>query len=194
MPPRKCDNRDTMAADELSPSEVAARIGTTTRSVQRWIVTGRLPARRVGGRWRVSSDAIDALVAEGRNGGAAGRPADVLHPIRTVFVANRGEIAARIARTCDRLAIRAIVPDVAGPSALDLLDVGAVVAAAVAAGADAVHPGFRLPGRERGLRRARPGGGDPVGGATAGCHPGDGRQSRGATSGCLPRCPGSRGI
>ncbi len=59
-----------------------------------------------------------------------------------MFVANRGEIAARIARTCDRLAIRAIVPDVAGPSALDLLDVGAVVAAAVAAGADAVHPGF----------------------------------------------------
>ena len=34
--------------DELSPSAAAARIGATTRSVQRWIAKGRLPARRVG--------------------------------------------------------------------------------------------------------------------------------------------------
>jgi acetyl-CoA/propionyl-CoA carboxylase biotin carboxyl carrier protein len=59
-----------------------------------------------------------------------------------VFVANRGEIAARIGRTCDRLGIRAIVPAVAGPAAVDLLDAEAVVAAALATGADAVHPGF----------------------------------------------------
>ena len=34
--------------DELNPREVAQRLGTTTRSVQRWIATGKLPARRVG--------------------------------------------------------------------------------------------------------------------------------------------------
>src|SRR4051812_29078389 len=47
------DNRDTVTK-ELSPSEAATRIGATTRSVQRWIATGALPARRVGGRWRVA--------------------------------------------------------------------------------------------------------------------------------------------
>ena len=57
-------------------------------------------------------------------------------------MANRGEIASRIRRTGDRLGIRTIVPVTDGPDALDLLDGPAVVAAAVAAGADAVHPGF----------------------------------------------------
>jgi excisionase family DNA binding protein len=115
-------------ADDLRPSQAAARLGTTTRTVQRWIANGRLPARRVGGRWRVAIDAIDAFRAE--------------HPIRTLFIANRGEIAARIRRTCDRLGIRAVTPDTDGPHALDLLDGPAVIAAAQAAGADAVHPGF----------------------------------------------------
>jgi len=62
--------------------------------------------------------------------------------IRTLFIANRGEIAARIARTCDRLGIRAVAPDTEGSHALDLLDETAVVAAALVAGADALHPGF----------------------------------------------------
>ena len=44
-------------------------------------------------------------------------------------------------------------PPTDGPDALDLLDVDAVVAAALAAGADAVHPGLRVPRRERRLRR-----------------------------------------
>lgn len=35
-----------------------------------------------------------------------------------------------------------IEPPTEGPGAVDLLDVGAVVAAAVTAGADALHPGF----------------------------------------------------
>ena len=120
-------------AEELSPSEVAMRLGTSTRSVQRWIATGTLPARRVGGRWRVAFDAFDAseLSAE-------------VPPTRvsTVFIANRGEIASRITRTCEVLGIRAIVPATTGKDALDLLDRGAVVEAARLAGADAIHPGF----------------------------------------------------
>jgi acetyl-CoA/propionyl-CoA carboxylase biotin carboxyl carrier protein len=125
--------------EELSPSQVARRLGTSTRSVQRWIASGRLPARRVGGRLRVANDAIDAFLTPG--GGPGERPT-TSQPIRTLLIANRGEIAARISRTCERLAIRAVVPPTDGPEALDLLDVGAVVAAAVVAGADAVHPGF----------------------------------------------------
>ena len=127
-------------SDELSPSQAAARIGATTRSVQRWIASGRLPARRVGGRWRVATDAIDAFVAS--DGTTDGEPPATITPIRTLFIANRGEIATRITRTCDRLGIRAVVPDTDGPDGLDLLDIDAVVEAARAAGADAVHPGF----------------------------------------------------
>ncbi|HUQ78281.1 MAG TPA: biotin carboxylase N-terminal domain-containing protein [Patescibacteria group bacterium] len=122
--------------EDLSPSEAAARLGATTRSVQRWIATGRLPARRVGGRWRVAIGAIDAFAPAVEPMGRADAA------LTRVFVANRGEIAARITRTCDRLGIVAIVPTTDGPGALDLLDIGAVVGAARAARADAIHPGF----------------------------------------------------
>jgi acetyl-CoA/propionyl-CoA carboxylase, biotin carboxylase, biotin carboxyl carrier protein len=120
--------------DELSPSEVARRLGTSTRSVQRWIADGRLRARRVGGRWRVASDVFDAF-----SGAPRGGPRSA---IRTLFIANRGEIAARITRTCERLGVRAVVPATSGGDALDLLDAAAVVEAARANGADALHPGF----------------------------------------------------
>jgi excisionase family DNA binding protein len=125
--------------DELSPSQVAGRLGTTTRTVQRWIVSGRLPARRLGSRWRVANDAIVALL-ESKDPATAALARATL-PIRSLFIANRGEIASRIARTCDRLGIRATLPDTEGPGAVDLLDAPSVVAAAVATGADAVHPG-----------------------------------------------------
>jgi acetyl-CoA/propionyl-CoA carboxylase biotin carboxyl carrier protein len=49
---------------------------------------------------------------------------------------------ARIARTCERLGIRHVAPATDGPGALDLLDLDAMVSAALAAGADAIHPGF----------------------------------------------------
>ena len=57
-------------------------------------------------------------------------------------MANRGEIASRIRRTADRLGIRVVIPGMDDSPAVDLLDIHEVVAAAVAAGADAVHPGF----------------------------------------------------
>src|SRR3954453_1124829 len=111
--------------EELSPSEAARRLGATTRSVQRWIALGKLPARRVGGRWRVASDALDAFQSAGEpptaTGTFAGRPVITRlaspdgrsHPahvgsadrvgagrrIERVFIANRGEIARRIGRT-----------------------------------------------------------------------------------------------
>ena len=131
--------------DELSPSQAAARIGASTRSIQRWIVAGALPARRVGARWRVASDALDAFSRAAAGGGevrASIPGTGPLAPIRRLFVANRGEIARRIARTCSRLGISVIVPRTDGPDSLDLLDIEAVVAAAGDAGADAIHPGF----------------------------------------------------
>jgi acetyl-CoA/propionyl-CoA carboxylase biotin carboxyl carrier protein len=123
-------------SDEVSASEAARRIGTTTRTVQRWIATGRLAGRRVGGRWRVANDALVAFQPPDQPRAAA---AD---PIRTVFIANRGEITARIMRTTDRLELRAVIPPTDGPDAIDLLSIDRVVAAAQAARADAVHPGF----------------------------------------------------
>src|SRR2546423_6701818 len=99
---------------DLSPREVAERLGANLRSVQRWIATGKLPAHRVGGRWRVAIDAIEQF----SGGGPA--PED---QFRTVFIANRGEIAARIARTCRRLGIQAVLPDTDGPNGVDLLDI-----------------------------------------------------------------------
>ena len=126
-------------SDELTPRQAAERIGATTRSVQRWIAQGLLPARRVGGRWRVASGAIDALISEKRADAVQDRSID---PIRVLFVANRGEIAARIRHTTDHLGIRVIVPGADGAPPVDLLDIEAVVASARAAGADALHPGF----------------------------------------------------
>jgi acetyl-CoA/propionyl-CoA carboxylase biotin carboxyl carrier protein len=70
-------------------------------------------------------------------------PASVSAPaIRRLFIANRGEIARRIRRTCDRLGIAAIEPATEGAGAVDLLDIGAVIMAPRDADADAVHPGF----------------------------------------------------
>ncbi|GGD09906.1 acetyl/propionyl/methylcrotonyl-CoA carboxylase subunit alpha [Nocardioides daphniae] len=75
--------------------------------------------------------------------------------IKTLLVANRGEIALRVFRTCSALGIRTVAihtaVDADAPHvreadvALQLpgyLDVEAVVAAAKEAGADAVHPGY----------------------------------------------------
>ena len=82
-------------------------------------------------------------------------------PIRSVLIANRGEIALRVMRTCARLGIRtiAVYSDADAravhvkfadevirigppPARASYLDINAIIAAAKQAGADAVHPGY----------------------------------------------------
>jgi excisionase family DNA binding protein len=133
--------------DEFAPSEAARRLGASTRSVQRWIERGILPARRLGGRWRVASDALDAFSRSSAVEPASPDPSDLRGlledaGLQTLFVANRGEIVTRIRRTGDALGLRVIAPPTEGPGAVDLLDVDAVVRAAAASDADALHPGF----------------------------------------------------
>ena len=91
--------------------------------------------------------------------------------IESLLVANRGEIARRIIRTAKRLGIRTIavyseadagLPFVAeadeavliGPAnpAQSYRNAEAILAAAKATGAEAIHPGLRLPVGERRLR------------------------------------------
>ncbi|HEY6297456.1 MAG TPA: biotin carboxylase N-terminal domain-containing protein, partial [Streptosporangiaceae bacterium] len=89
--------------------------------------------------------------------------------IRRVLIANRGEIAVRVIRTCGRLGIATVlavsdadagsVPatladEVIGIGPTGYLDVDAVVAAAVAARADAIHPGYGFLSENPRLARA----------------------------------------
>ncbi len=79
-----------------------------------------------------------------------------MRPIRRLLVANRGELVVRIARTCRAMGIRCLALVAADQRgawwarqadeqvALDgsYLEIEAVLAAAQAAGADAIHPGY----------------------------------------------------
>ncbi|MGZ4149352.1 MAG: biotin carboxylase N-terminal domain-containing protein, partial [Actinomycetota bacterium] len=75
--------------------------------------------------------------------------------VRRVLIANRGEIAVRIVRACREEGVEAVVAAAPGDetslaaSVADdvapvpsYLDAEALVAAALATGADAVHPGY----------------------------------------------------
>jgi acetyl-CoA/propionyl-CoA carboxylase biotin carboxyl carrier protein len=126
-----------MPSEDLTPRQVAERLGVTIRTVQRWISSGRLPAHRVGARMRVSPSSL-------------GDPS--AHPIRRLLIANRGEIAARIARTARRLGVETVAvhtADEPAPDGMDqvaqihsYLDGDGLIDAARRTGADAVHPGY----------------------------------------------------
>ncbi len=158
--------RDGSSGRPIAPGDAAKRLGVSTRTVQRWLREGRLPAIRVGDRLKVDPAAFDAAShARPRSGPqpAQDRVTDVAlsavpqhRAIRRLLVANRGELPVRIARTCSRLGIVsiALVPPDQGQawwaSQLDerqplrgsYLDGAAILEAARAARADAIHPGY----------------------------------------------------
>jgi acetyl/propionyl-CoA carboxylase alpha subunit len=101
---------------------------------------------------------------------ASGRPAP--RPIRRLLIANRGEIAIRVARTAAELGIETVAVfsrddaaslhprkadaahalDGDGPAAY--LDAEALIAAARAAGCDAIHPGYGFLSERAGFAQA----------------------------------------
>jgi excisionase family DNA binding protein len=138
--------------DPLTPRQVAEQLGVTVRTVQRWISEGRLPAVRVGGRMRVSRSSLQAVAAGSDAAGSDAAPAARTRPLAAVLIANRGEIAVRVARSAHALGMRVIgihAADDRPPDGMDLvlpvssyLDGDAVLDAARRSGADALHPGY----------------------------------------------------
>ncbi|HYI22193.1 MAG TPA: biotin carboxylase N-terminal domain-containing protein, partial [Candidatus Limnocylindrales bacterium] len=133
--------------DAVGPGEAARRLGVSTRTVQRWLREGRLPSVQVGSHVKVDATALPAD-ASGSN--------DARRPIERLLVANRGELVVRIARTCRQLGVTSLAlvtedqsrawwvgaADEIVPLRSTYLDADAVLAAAIAARADAIHPGY----------------------------------------------------
>ncbi len=149
-----------MTDESLTPRQVAEELGVTVRTVQRWVADGRLRALRVGGRVRVPRSWL-ASVTEASEPDARAAAAGA---IRSLLVANRGEIVARVARTARRLGIGVVGVVAEGdrpPPGVDrwltvpaYLDGEAILDAARRAGADAVHPGYGFLSENAGFARA----------------------------------------
>ena len=100
-----------------------------------------------------------------------------VRPIRKILIANRGEIALRVIRTCREMGIRTVsvyseadrtaphvlaadeaLPIGPSPSRESYLHAGRILGAAAASGADAIHPGYGFlsenPGFARSVRAA----------------------------------------
>src|SRR5690606_34999516 len=100
-------------------------------------------------------------IAAARKAGAGMKQLQPVRNIARLFIANRGEIALRVIRSCKRLGIETVLGVSAAdvdslparhadrnillgpaPAAQSYLDVERVVAAAHESGADALHPGY----------------------------------------------------
>ena len=141
--------------DQLTPREAAQELGVTVRTIQRWIADGRLSGTRVGSRVRLSRSSLESMRT----------PSDpATRRIDSVLIANRGEIAARIARTARRLGVRAIglhAPGERAPDGVDesheigsYLDGDGIVDVARRTGAGAIHPGYGFLAENAGFARA----------------------------------------
>ena len=134
----------------MGPGEAARRLGVSTRTVQRWLREGRLPAVQVGSHTKVAARALPPEPDEGRGVGESTRR------IQRLLVANRGELVVRIARTCRQLAITSLAlvaedqarawwtgaADEIVPLRGSYLDTDGILASARAARADTIHPGY----------------------------------------------------
>jgi excisionase family DNA binding protein len=149
---RARDKRDIRGVnDAVGPGEAARRLGVSTRTVQRWLREGRLPAVRVGSRLKVAAAALPPASPAAADPKQAAERA-----IARLLIANRGELVVRIALTCRRLGITSLAlvaddqqgawwtsaADEIVPLSTDYLDIDAVIDAARTAGADAIHPGY----------------------------------------------------
>jgi excisionase family DNA binding protein len=138
--------------DAIGPGEAARRLGVSTRTVQRWLREGQLPSVKVGSRVKVDAHALEDLVHEV----AGASSTTVPRKIGRLLVANRGELVVRIARTCRQLGVRSLAlvakdqarawwtgaTDERVPLRGSYLDGEAILEAAHASGADAIHPGY----------------------------------------------------
>ena len=128
--------------DDLTPRQVADELGVTVRTVQRWIADGRLPVKRVGSRARVSRSSLGGVTTD----------VPLRRPITSLLIANRGEIASRVARTARRMGMRVIgvhAPGERPPAEAGIaveissyLDADGLIEAARRTGADGIHPGY----------------------------------------------------